>query len=166
MKLLIMGNSASGKSTLALRLSRSLGVKHLDLDTLAWQADTSEPTRLALDESARAIEACVEGAEHWVVEGCYTDLLSLLGARASHLVFLDLPVETCLRNATQRPWEPHKYASAREQDENLPMLIRWIEQYDERVDVFSRREHRALFDRFTGVKTRLQSNVNEDEPLF
>lgn len=166
MKLLIIGNSGSGKSTLALRQSQMLGAKHLDLDTLAWQADTAVPARLALVESARAIEGFLESAESWVVEGCYTDLLSLLAQEASHLVFLDLTVEDCLRNAKRRPWEPHKYASASEQEDNLPMLMRWIEQYGVRDDVFSQHAHTAFYEGFSGVKVRVQHRLSEAESLF
>ena len=43
-KVLIFGNSASGKSTLALKLASQYKLAHLDLDTIAWQASKS-PTR-------------------------------------------------------------------------------------------------------------------------
>ena len=51
-KVLVFGNSASGKSTLAKRLATSEKLAHLDLDLLAWQA-TNPPTRVPLVESKR-----------------------------------------------------------------------------------------------------------------
>jgi adenylate kinase family enzyme len=37
-KILIFGNSGSGKSTMAKRHSEQSGLAHLDLDSIAWKA--------------------------------------------------------------------------------------------------------------------------------
>ena len=47
----------------------------------------------------------------WVVEGCSADLIELLEPFVTELVFLDLSVERCQKNARERPWEPHKHTS-------------------------------------------------------
>jgi len=166
LKLLIIGNSGSGKSTLAARFCEQLSAEHLDLDTLAWETDVIPPTRRAMNSSVTGINAFTTRTEHWVVEGCYTDLLELLITEASHLVFLDLPIEACIDNAKQRPWEPHKYSSKSEQNKNLPMLMGWIEQYDERVDTFSYVAHDDFFERFLGVKARVCHNTYELGSIF
>jgi len=166
MKLLIIGNSGSGKSTLASDFCSRLGAAHLDLDNLAWAPNVTPPTRREIHDSALAIHAFTVSTERWVVEGCYTDLLTLLSLEASHLIFLDLPIEDCIANAKRRPWEAHKYASKQEQDKNLPMLTRWIAQYLERDDVFSHPAHEAFFDAFTGIKTRVRQNVGVGESIF
>lgn len=152
-RIVIFGNSGSGKSTLAKQLHESEGLAHLDLDTIAWQA-SSPPTRKPITEASQDIAEFMHEHEYWVIEGCYADLLSLVTHEASELVFLDLPVEQCVENAKKRPWEPHKYPSKTVQDENLPMLLDWIEQYEVREDTFSREAHRTLFDEFTGTKSR------------
>ena len=92
-----------------------------------------------------------------MIEGCYADLLALVLARCTRLVFLDPGVDACIANARLRPWEPHKYASKQAQDANLDMLIGWIRDYETRTDEFSRAAHRALFDGFAGDKTELRS---------
>jgi len=166
MKLLIIGNSASGKSTLASDFCSRLGAGHLDLDNLAWAPNVKPPTRRDINDSAQAMYAFTGSTERWVVEGCYADLLSFLSVEASHLIFLDLPIEDCIANAKKRPWESHKYASKREQDKNLPMLTRWIAQYLERDDGFSHRAHEAFFDDFSGRKTRVRQNVVAGESIF
>ena len=38
-KILIFGNSSSGKSTLAKELSNQNNLTHLDLDTIAWDKE-------------------------------------------------------------------------------------------------------------------------------
>jgi len=66
-------------------------------------------------------------------------------------------VDACIRNASARPWEPHKYATREAQDANLPMLIDWIRAYATRTDEFSLAAHRALFDAYAGAKRELTS---------
>lgn len=158
-KLIIFGNSGSGKSTLATGLSEAYALTHLDLDTIAWQP-TMPPQRRPIPESWADIEAFLQQHQGWVIEGCYGDLLSLLLPFASQIIYLDLPVELCIANARNRPWEPHKYPSKQAQDANLAMLIDWIAQYSSREDSFSASAHGALFAAFDGPKLTLDKNAD------
>jgi len=155
-RVVIVGNSGSGKSTLALRLTTLRGLAHLDLDTLAWEAGMP-PVRRPLADSAREIDTFTRTNPRWVVEGCYADLLNLALPLCTLLVFLNLSVETCVRNARARPWEPHKYPTKAAQDTNLEMLIRWISGYDRRTDALSLAAHRSLYDGFDRDKIELTS---------
>ena len=78
--------------------------------------------------------------------------------RANEIFFLDLPIEVCIKNAGQRPWEPHKYPSKQAQDQNLEMLTNWIKDYDTRTDSFSKKAHQTLYESFEGKKTRITHN--------
>jgi adenylate kinase family enzyme len=153
---LLLGNSGSGKSTLALRLARDDGLRHLDLDTLAWEPETP-PRRRPLAHSVRELTSFMDAADRWVIEGCYADLLGAALPRCARLLFLNPGVEACVTNARERPWEPHKYPTKEAQDANLDMLIGWIRDYETRRDVFSLDAHRALFDAFAGEKLELTS---------
>jgi adenylate kinase family enzyme len=155
-RFVVFGNSGSGKSTLALRLARTSGGAHLDLDTLAWQP-TTPPQRRALLDSERQILAFIAAHDDWVIEGCYADLFPAPLRRCTRLIFLNPGAEACVANARLRPWEPHKYASPEAQDANLPMLIDWIRDYETRRDEFSLPAHRLLFDGFSGDKIELAS---------
>ena len=106
-KILIFGNSGSGKSTLAKKISQTSGLGHLDLDSLAWQA-TNPPERKEIKESEKGILGFIQAHENWVIEGCYTDLLELLSEKTDEIIYLNLPVELCIKNAKNRPWEPQK----------------------------------------------------------
>lgn len=156
-RILIFGNSGSGKSTIAARLSREDGLAHLDLDSLAW-LPVQPPERMPLTESTRLMREFTSNNEGWVVEGCYTDLLEVLAPQATEILFLNLPVEQCLENARNRPWEPHKYESKAAQDANLEMLLDWIAQYESRDDVFSLAAHSEFYENFTGTKTCILEN--------
>lgn len=157
-RILIFGNSGSGKSTLARAYCAKYGLAHLDLDSLAWQA-TSPPERKPLNESDKVIKSFLGLNKRWVIEGCYSDLLALVENEADEAIFLNPSVEQCIANCKNRPWEPHKYASRIEQDNNLEMLIAWVKQYPNRTDEFSLQSHRALYERFKGRKTEHTSNV-------
>lgn len=156
MKLLIFGNSSSGKSTLAKQYAHNYKLAHLDLDNLAWLSSVP-PKRAPVQDSAKEISSFISQHESWVIEGCYTDLIELIKS-AEEVIFLNLDVATCTANARLRPWEPHKYNSKLDQDSNLPMLIEWIENYYERSDVFSFQAHMNFYQKFEGNKQLFTDN--------
>lgn len=160
-KILIFGNSGSGKSSLAKKISTKQSIAHLDLDTIAWQA-TTPPTRTSIANSQTQINDFMDVNESWVIEGCYADLLSLVINSASEVLFLNLPVELCVVNAKNRPWEPHKYKSKAAQDENLLMLIQWIKEYPNRNDCLSEIAHKELYNSFNGKKFMYTSNTESN----
>jgi len=153
-KVLIFGNSGSGKSTFAKKLRHSDGLTHLDLDSLAWQ-DTVPPERKPLIESEQELLKFIQSNEGWVIEGGYVDLLEMAAPDANEIIFLNLSVDDCIANAKNRPWESHKYDSKQAQDANLDMLIRWIADYYERQDAFSIQKHRDFYEAFLGDKRML-----------
>ena len=156
-KIIIFGNSGSGKTTLAKQLSSSHLLPHFDLDVIAWQP-TTPPLRMPIAESEKKLDNFFEKNTAWIIEGCYADLLELAIPHANQIIFLNLPIETCVENARKRPWEPHKYQTPEAQDANLAMLVDWIKQYDQRTDTFSKAAHEALFDGYSGKKIMYTSN--------
>lgn len=156
-RIVIFGNSGSGKSSLAKALSSLHGTEHLDLDVIAWEAERPG-VRADFEESKRALLRFIEGAEGWVIEGCYSGLLRVAAGYCTELIFLNPGVEACVQNCGARPWEPHKYPSREAQDANLPMLVGWVREYETREDEFSLREHRRLFDTHEGEKVEYWSN--------
>lgn len=156
-KVVIFGNSGSGKSTLAKDLASNNLLPHLDLDTVAWKP-VQPPERMPISESKIAIQGFLNANDSWVVEGCYSDLLEFFTPHAEEVIFLNLPISTCIANAKNRPWEPHKYENKEAQDANLNMLVDWISQYESRFDTFSKVAHEKLFEQFEGNKKMYTSN--------
>ena len=156
-KIVIFGNSGSGKSTLAKRLALKNKLAHLDLDTIAWQP-TQVPERMSISESEVLIHDFLSIHHGWVIEGCYSDLLALVITQADKIIFLNLPISTCIMNAKNRSWEPHKYQSKEAQDKNLDMLIGWISNYSKRKDTFSKMAHEKIYEEFQGNKAMYISN--------
>lgn len=156
-KILIFGNSGSGKSTLAKKICAADGLSHLDLDTLAWMP-TMPPQRKPLIDSETEISAFISSNRGWVIEGCYSDLLSMAVPFSNEIIFMNLPAKMCIENAYKRPWEPHKYESKEAQDKNLEMLIAWIGEYSERTDTCSEPSHKALYEQYSGDKRMVSGN--------
>lgn len=77
---------------------------------------------------------------------------------SNEIIFMDLPIESCIENARNRPWEPHKYESREAQDGNLDMLIDWIAEYSARNDTFSRLAHRKFYQQYSGKKSKVTAN--------
>jgi adenylate kinase family enzyme len=154
MRIAILGNSGSGKSTLAHQLVRAHQLVALDLDTVAW-----EPGQIAV---AREPQLAVAEVRHfcastprWVVEGCYGGLIRESLRYASLLLFLEPGADICRANCHDRPWEPHKFKSAQEQDRHFDFLLQWVDGYYRRSDDASLYEHQAVFDGFAGQKHKL-----------
>jgi adenylate kinase family enzyme len=148
-RILIYGNSGSGKTTMARAVAAELGVEHLDLDLIAWDAPGE---RRSPATSVAMLEAYFAAHDAWVVEGCYGDLVEAALPYCTELRFLNPGVERCIAHCRARPWEPEKYASPEEQDQRLAFLLDWVRQYDTRTDEYSLARHRAIFDGFAGPK--------------
>jgi len=124
---------------------------------LAW-LNTTPPTRQPIEISHKQLQAFTYENQNWIIEGCYADLLTLVIDQASEIIFLNPGTKACIKNCQSRPWEPHKYKTPEEQDNNLDMLINWIKDYNNREDEFSLKAHTALFSQYSGKKAECQSN--------
>lgn len=116
------------------------------------------PERAPLGTSKALILNFIQDNDYWVIEGFYTDLLALVSDQAEEIIFMNLEVSMCIKNARSRPWEPHKYESKEAQDANLTMLIQWIENYALRSDEFSFVAHSQFYEQFEGSKRMLTEN--------
>ena len=148
-RIVIIGNSGSGKTTMGDRLAAEHALPHLDLDSLAWE---SPGVRRPLEESIAMMHAFVEANLEWIVEGCYSGLVESILPFATELRFLNPGIDACVRNCRARPFEPHKYASREEQNARLEFLLSWVREYAVRDDEYSLAAHRRLFDAFAGPK--------------
>ncbi len=151
MRILIIGNSGSGKSYRARNLRQAHGIEHLDLDSIVWV-----PGEIAIERPRSDVESDLAGFidahDRWVVEGCYGELARLALPAATELVFMNPGLEVCIANNHRRPFEAHKYASPEAQQSMLANLLEWVAGYYTRDDAWSYAEHRRLFDDYQGPK--------------
>ncbi len=100
-RIVVVGSSCSGKSTLGSRLANALDVPFVELDALYWRPNW-QPT--PDDEFARKILAATEG-ERWVMAGNYNrHTLSTAWPRADTVIWLDFPLHLVLWRIVRRSW--------------------------------------------------------------
>ena len=149
MNIIILGNSGSGKSTLANKLGQKEQADCLSLDDVAF-AESAErkPLSKSIDEGIAFIHA----HDKWIIEGCYADIIKPLLAFTDTLIFLNPGVDACIRHCQNRPWEPGKFPSKEAQDAHLQFLLDWVRAYETRDDEYGLKQHKKIFNGFTGQK--------------
>lgn len=153
-RILILGNTGSGKTTLARALSEQWDLAHLDLDTIVFDPERVAHMR-SEDEIATRLDEWLEHQERWVIEGSYGQWAAHLSGAADGFVFLNPGVERCLEHQRSRPWEPHKYDDPQEQERRRAFLEQWTRRYAEREDTFGLAAHLAVFERFDGARVEV-----------
>jgi adenylate kinase family enzyme len=146
-RILIIGNSGSGKSTLAERLGVRLALPVIDLDLLHWEDEGRGPKRDEAAAMALAQEAAA--APRWIMEGVYGWLAAVIVTRATALLWLDLPWDTCRAGLVARG--PRRGATPQDQAE----LLAWAEAYWTRTTPSSFAGHARLFASSSSAKHRL-----------
>ncbi|EMR12820.1 dihydrofolate reductase [Methylophaga lonarensis MPL] len=152
MKVMLLGNAGAGKSSLAKQLLSEQSAVCLSLDDVAFDGSIE---RRPLMDSIADVQQFMERHSHWIIEGCYADILEPLVSHCETLIFLNPGVEACVRHCRARPWEPDKFATPAEQADHLENLINWVRLYETRSDEYGLARHRALFDSFAGQKIEL-----------
>lgn len=94
----MVGNSGSGKSTIARSLAARLDVVWVELDSIYHQPGWQP---LPTDEF-RARVADAVAADGWVVDGNYSAVRDLVWARADTVVWVDPPHRTVMRRIIWR----------------------------------------------------------------
>ncbi|GEK20860.1 AAA family ATPase [Cellulomonas xylanilytica] len=96
----VVGTSGSGKTTFARRLAARLGVPHLELDEVFWDAGW---TKRDLDEARALIGAFVSSADQgWVTDGNWSVGTDGLLLDADAFVWLDYPRRTVTSRVVRR----------------------------------------------------------------
>ena len=159
-KILIIGNSGSGKSWLSDLLSRKLQLQEVNLDSIVW-----EPGGYNRKRSPRAIEneiVSLRSQHSWVVEGVFGALAEQLIPSADTLLFLDLERSVCESSLHARGSESSKQLDVEQAEKNFRELLKWASEYTVRESKSSRQFHQQLFSDFQGNKVRFttRSQVN------
>lgn len=149
---ILLGNAGAGKSTLSKRLIAKQPAARLSLDEVAFHNGAQ---RRPIQDSIADVRLFIAHNESWIIEGCYADIIEPIMCECDELIFLNPGVEICIAHCRARPWEPEKFSSKEEQDENLENLIEWVAAYDTRSDEYGLRRHRALYEAFKGKKREL-----------
>lgn len=167
----VVGNAGSGKSRLAERIARTLGVPYVELDAIhhlpGW-----EP--IDPDEFLARLTA-VSATDEWVIDGNYRIVVvdGPVWQRADTVVWLDLPRRTVMRQVTVRTLRritrrEELWNGNREPMRNLwawdpyRSIIRWAwTQHTKYQDRFSSAMASPTFDHIDFVRLRSHEEAEQ-----
>jgi adenylate kinase family enzyme len=100
-RVIVIGTTSSGKSTLGQRLAERLGVPFVELDALNWEPNWVTAPLEVFQQRVREATA----GDAWVVAGNYrTQTREITWPRAETVVFLDYPLWLILQRVVVRSW--------------------------------------------------------------
>ncbi len=97
-RVLVLGCCGSGKSTLLRRLAAITGLPRIELDHAFWRSGWQPTPR----EEWRSTVAAVCEQPAWIIDGNYTNTLTMRLVRADTVIWLDYPRQLCVRRVLGR----------------------------------------------------------------
>ena len=90
-KIYIVGIVASGKTTLAKRLSEQLNISNYELDCIVWHKTNTERFKRTSEQQVKVIKN-INSVGDWIIEGTYRESCHCLFDMADRIIFLDTPL--------------------------------------------------------------------------
>ena len=97
-RIVIVGTSGTGKTTLAQQVGQHLGIAHIELDALHWEPNW---VPASLEEFRARVAEALKG-DRWVTDGNYSSVRDLVWGRADTVVWLDYPFGLVLWRSLRR----------------------------------------------------------------
>ena len=159
-KILIIGNSGSGKTWLSKRIAAAYGIPHIPLDSIFWKPGgyNSKRNDLEIENDLKQIQE----SNSWIVEGVFGHLADRFVSFADSLIYLDLPWDECKKNLMNRGSECSKQLDHVTAEKNFQSLLSWASEYEMRDSKASKKYHGFLYDSFTGDRHRIHNRDEAD----
>jgi adenylate kinase family enzyme len=155
MKIVIIGNSGSGKTWLATRLAVLASVPIVHLDELFWLPGGFDERRS--DGEIASLTAQSRTMPGWVVEGVFGELAAPFLEDAQALIWLNIEWPVCRQRLLARGSESKAHMGRAQSEAGLARLLEWASAYPLRGDTRSYEGHLSLFQRFPMHRLYLQS---------
>lgn len=101
MRIDIIGSVASGKTTLAKKLSAKYQIAFYEKDNIVWERTPNGDKRRNSEERDKMFQQILE-QDHWIVEGSPRDILQESFACCDYIIFLDINTFTRLFRVFRR----------------------------------------------------------------
>jgi adenylate kinase family enzyme len=149
----VVGNSGSGKTTVARAIAGALGVPHLELDAVFhqpdWQPlDTAEFRRIVSDFTDADADTNADG---WVVDGNYSRVTDIVWARADTVIWVDPPRRRAMRQLFARTMR--RMATGAELWNGNRERWSYLFRPAESVLLYAWTSHRKLRDRYLAAQS-------------
>jgi adenylate kinase family enzyme len=147
-RIVVVGCSGSGKTTMARALSSALNIPHIELDAINWQPGWRD---ISIQEPAEFVRRVAEAAagEAWVMDGNYSKAREAHWSRATAFVWMDPARSVVMRQVI---WRSFTRALGKRElwpgSGNKELFRRWLEK-----------EHpiRWAWDTWTQVRARYEA---------
>jgi adenylate kinase family enzyme len=97
-RVVVIGTSCAGKTTLARRVAQAIGSPHVELDAIHWLPGWVEAPE---EEFRSAVRKRTEGPR-WVVDGNYTKVQDIVWSRATDAIWLNYTFPVVFSRALAR----------------------------------------------------------------
>ena len=97
-RIMIIGPGGAGKSELSFRLEDVLHLPLYHLDNIWWKKDK---TNISREEFDRKLNEIIDQDE-WIIDGDYSRTYKMRMEKADTIIFLDYPLEVCLKGVESR----------------------------------------------------------------
>ena len=86
-KIFIIGNSGSGTSYLAKKLSNKYNIPHFDLDDIFWEKKFT--VKRIEDDNKKLLSDIIQNNKSWIIEGIFTSFVSKAILNSDKIIWLD-----------------------------------------------------------------------------
>jgi adenylate kinase family enzyme len=166
-RLIVIGTSCSGKTTLAKRIAQQLGCPHIELDALHWGPNWVErPT----EDFQRLVREAIAG-NRWVVDGNYAVVRDITWPRATTVIWLNYSfgrvlVRALTRTVRRSLMKEELYSGNRESLRRAlfhrDSILWWvISTFHRRRRVYCQLREAQLYAHLDWVEIRRPSGVSE-----
>ena len=158
MKIHIIGGPGSGKTYLAQKLSRELGIPHYDLDDIQWANESGYGKKRDTGERDALLEQILQ-RDDWIMEGVYYAWCGRCFEDADRIYLMTVPRPVyryrILRRFLRRKLrlEPGKQETLK----SLSALLQWADKY-QRVNLA---EIRKILEAYPDKVIELSKKVSQ-----
>jgi len=100
-RIVVVGTSCSGKTTIARRISNILEIPHIELDAIHWKPGWQETS----SEEFRELVSSAISQGSWVVDGNYSKVRDIVWSRADTLIWLNYKFWVVFSRALKRSFK-------------------------------------------------------------
>ncbi len=92
-RIVVIGSSSSGKTTLGKALSKKFNIEHKELDLFFWEPNWTQ----AEDKSFRKRVDPFTAQETWITDGNFSQVRDLVWGRATTVIWPDYPFHIIIK---------------------------------------------------------------------